>query len=126
MFLMNPDPPSRLSEPVGNYRSMDQIATLKLVRKNIQYFSGNPNNVTIFGQSAGGQSVTWLMSYPAAKGLLIFTFKHAPSYAYYFNYLTSAIRNIHQGTPHTFEIPYVFGSMQFVLKPPPKVQDPIA
>ena len=56
-------------EPVGNYGTMDQIASLKWVKKNIEAFGGNPNNVTIFGQSAGGRSVTWLMISDAAKGL---------------------------------------------------------
>jgi para-nitrobenzyl esterase len=48
---------------------MDQIASLKWVKKNIEAFGGDPNNVTIFGQSAGGRSVTWLMVSDAAKGL---------------------------------------------------------
>jgi para-nitrobenzyl esterase len=48
---------------------MDQIASLKWVKNNIAAFGGNPNNVTIFGQSAGGRSVTWLMVSDAAKGL---------------------------------------------------------
>jgi para-nitrobenzyl esterase len=56
-------------EPVGNYGTMDQIASLKWVKNNIAAFGGNPNNVTIFGQSAGGRSVTWLMVSNAAKGL---------------------------------------------------------
>lgn len=56
-------------EPVGNYGTMDQIASLKWVKKNIEAFGGDPNNVTIFGQSAGGRSVTWLMVSDAAKGL---------------------------------------------------------
>lgn len=56
-------------EPVGNYGTMDQIASLKWVKNNIAAFGGNPNNVTIFGQSAGGRSVTWLMVSDAAKGL---------------------------------------------------------
>ena len=272
----------RNNEPFGNYGTMDQIAALKWVQQNIKHFGGNPDNVTIFGESAGGRSVTWLMSSPAAKGLFHkaiaesaqqspirgqsvkrhwlepaealdakylqlvgaknladlrsmpadkfvltpqdflagvfggpmidgqilvddplsvfsqgkqhkvpfiigvnswdqgflvpqappvdvfaklmnqnpsdlaalykdfkntcilsaevmgdawyrasaklladFASRHAPSYAYYFNYLTPAIRNTHQGSPHTFEIPYVFGSMQFVLTPPLKVQDPV-
>ena len=272
----------RNNEPVGNYGTMDQIAALKWVKQNIQHFGGNPDNITIFGESAGGRSVTWLMSSPAATGLFhkaiaesaqqspirglqvkrhwlepaeaieakymtllgannltalralpadklvltpqdfieglfggpvidgqvlvddplsvfskgqqhkvpfiigvnswdqgflvpqapaleVFTklmdqdlgevnalykdyqnqcvlsaevmgdawyrgstklladlaARHAPSYAYYFNYLTPAIRNTHQGTPHTFEIPYVFGSMPFVLPPPPRVTDPV-
>jgi para-nitrobenzyl esterase len=56
-------------EPVGNYGTMDQIQSLKWVKENIDSFGGDPNNVTIFGQSAGGRSVTWLMVSPAAKGL---------------------------------------------------------
>lgn len=56
-------------EPVGNYGTMDQIASLRWVKNNIAAFGGNPNNVTIFGQSAGGRSVTWLMVSDAAKGL---------------------------------------------------------
>jgi para-nitrobenzyl esterase len=56
-------------EPVGNYGTMDQIAALQWVKKNIAAFGGDANNVTIFGQSAGARSVTWLMVTDAAKGL---------------------------------------------------------
>lgn len=57
------------NEPVGNYGTMDQIYSLKWVQKNIAAFGGDPKNVTIFGQSAGGRSVTWLMTSPASKDL---------------------------------------------------------
>lgn len=56
-------------EPKGNYAYMDQIAALKWVQKNISAFGGDPNNITIFGESAGGVSVQSLITIPAAKGL---------------------------------------------------------
>ena len=56
-------------EPKGNYAYMDQIAALQWVKKNIAAFGGNPDNVAIFGESAGGVSVHSLLTIPAAKGL---------------------------------------------------------
>ena len=56
-------------EPIANYAIMDQIAALQWVRRNIGRFGGDPANVTIFGESAGGQDVLTLMASPAARGL---------------------------------------------------------
>ncbi len=60
-------------EATGNFGLKDQIAALKWVQNNIVKFGGNPENVTIMGQSAGSANVQTLMLSPEAKGL----FEHA-------------------------------------------------
>jgi para-nitrobenzyl esterase len=56
-------------ETKGNYAYMDQIAALQWVKRNIAAFGGDPNNVTIFGFSAGGVSVHSMLASPMARGL---------------------------------------------------------
>lgn len=53
----------------GNYGIRDQIAALKWVEKNISQFGGDPDRVTLFGQSGGGKDVAVLIASPAAAGL---------------------------------------------------------
>ena len=56
-------------EPLASYGVMDQIAALQWVRRNIAAFGGDPDNVTVFGESAGGLNTLVLLSAPSARGL---------------------------------------------------------
>ncbi|KAL6428698.1 hypothetical protein ACFW04_007943 [Cataglyphis niger] len=56
-------------EVSGNQGLKDQVAALKWVKENIEIFGGDPNNITIFGVSAGGLSAHLLMMSPLSKGL---------------------------------------------------------
>lgn len=66
----------------GNYGFMDQILALQWVQKNIRLFGGDPNRVTIMGQSSGGTSVWTLMMSPLAKGLFSAAVDISGSYVY--------------------------------------------
>ncbi len=68
----------------------DQILALKFVNENIEAFGGNPENITIFGESAGGGSVLALMSMDAAKGMYHKAIAMSAPIEHYFTYEESA------------------------------------
>jgi para-nitrobenzyl esterase len=68
-FLADSALASRPGGPSGNYGLMDQQAALRWVQRSIRGFGGNPGNVTLFGESAGGLSTLSQLVSPGARGL---------------------------------------------------------
>lgn len=68
-YIRHPLIDANCPEAAGNYGTMDQIEALRWVSRNIAGFGGDPQNVTVFGQSAGGLSVMALSVSPLAEGL---------------------------------------------------------
>jgi para-nitrobenzyl esterase len=68
-FLYMPDCADAEGEPCTNFGMLDQVAALEWVRDEIMAFGGDPDNVTIFGESAGAMSIGALMASPRASGL---------------------------------------------------------
>ena len=68
-FLAHPELSRESGKGSGNYGMQDMIAGLQWVKDNIAAFGGDPGNVTIFGESAGGLAVSMLAGSPYAKGL---------------------------------------------------------
>ncbi len=90
----------------GNYGLLDQVAALEWVRDNIEVFGGDPSNVTIFGESAGAQSVTEIMSTPLSKGLFHKAILQSGASSYNANALDAAIEGrmtMHEAGVEFFE-----------------------
>lgn len=62
--------PEQLSPESANTGTLDQLAALKWVKANAEAFGGDPDNITIFGQSGGAAKVTALLGLPAARGYI--------------------------------------------------------
>ncbi len=89
-FLANPALDKESSSGSGDYGLMDQQAALRWVKANATSFGGDPDRVTVFGQSAGGQSVLDHLASPTAAGLFQRAIIESGSYAFILPSLASA------------------------------------
>lgn len=89
----------------GNYGLMDQQFALGWVRRNIARFGGNPARVTIFGESAGGQSVYAQLASPMAAGMFRGAISESGSYAEFQNYFSNIVPLVVGETQGTTVVP---------------------
>lgn len=89
----------------GNYGFMDQQFALQWVYRNITGFGGNPNQVTIFGESAGGQSVYAQLASPLAAGLFRGAIAESGSYWEFQDYFPYIVKLVEGETIGTVVVP---------------------